>query len=120
MNDKHLDMLEEIASAIGFRGAYRLSMIRAGTSFYLPANPPPGHWIRSILADDEVTSLVGRFGRDTISIPPLPDATEKKIQVAILNGMHVRDIALLTGKSERYVWMVKQGMAEEADDKERA
>ena len=113
MAEQQLEILEEIADVIGFRGAYRLSLMRAGTTFYLPQDPPPHHWLRRVLNDQEVSALAQRFGRDTMTIPPLPDTTRHKVEVALENNLAIRDIAMLTGKSERYVYRVKEDMVAE-------
>lgn len=107
-----MNILEEIAELIGFRGAYELSIQRAGTSFYVPQEPSPGHWLRDILTDDELRLLAERFGRDTITMPPLRDNCRHRVEVALKNKLEVRMVAMLANRSERYVHRVKEELVE--------
>ncbi|WP_018872970.1 hypothetical protein [Thioalkalivibrio sp. ALJ16] len=104
-------VIEEIAELVGFRAAYDLSLQRAGTSFYVPADPPPGHWLREILTDEEVGLLCERFGGDTLTMPALRDNTRHRVEVALKNKLEVRMVAMLANRSERYVARVKEELA---------
>ncbi|WP_018871977.1 hypothetical protein [Thioalkalivibrio sp. ALJ16] len=105
-------VIEEIAELIGFRGAYELSLQRAGTSFYVPVDPAPQHWLNDILTPDEIQALAARFGGETITLPPLRDNTRHRIEVALKNKLEVRMVAMLANRSERYVARVKEELAQ--------
>lgn len=108
-----MSAIEDIASVIGARGAFELSMARAGTSFYIPADPPPAHWLRDLLTDAEVDALAARFGGETVTMPAAKDNARHRAEQGLRNHLPVRMVALLTGISERRVHGFKSEMIEE-------
>lgn len=106
------NILEEIAELIGFRGAYELSIQRAGTSFYVPGKPGPRHWLRDILSEAELSLLAERFGGDTITMPPLRDNSRHRVEIALKNNLEVRMVAMLANLSERRVHSIKADLVE--------
>ncbi|WP_018169707.1 hypothetical protein [Thioalkalivibrio sp. ALMg9] len=105
-------VLDKIANEIGFQPAHSLALARAGTTFYVPQDPPPHHWLHDLMDAKAVEALCRKFGGDRILLPQLRDQAAHRIQVALRNGLQVRQIALITGVSERRVHAIKADLVE--------
>ena len=110
MSAQHV--LQEIADATGFQAAHELAVARAGLSFYIPANPPPGHWLRGIMDDKAVEALCAKFGGETVALPALRDQVAHRVEQALRNRLPVRTTAMLVGLSERRVHVIQKELRE--------
>ncbi|WP_038054731.1 hypothetical protein [Thioalkalivibrio sp. ALJ1] len=106
MSTQHV--LQQIADAVGFQAAHQLAIVRGGMTFFVPANPPPHHWLRSVMDDEAVEKLAEAFGGGNVSLPPLRDQTTHRIEIALRNKIPVRTVSLLVGLSERRVHGVRK------------
>lgn len=106
----------EIAERVGANAAWNLYSARPGHEFYCPQTPPEAdHWLARTLEPKDLAALCASFGGERLNLPGVPDPTRHRIEILLRNHLAVRDIALLTGRSERHIHSIKSELEQVAE-----
>lgn len=104
--------LARIIKLIGRDGAERLCRHYGGVSFYIPHTPKESHAWAQIISQPAWEALCGDYGGTRLTLPRGEQGLKRARVLELLNtgGVSVRQIALRTGATERYVSMLRAKM----------
>ncbi|SOC46629.1 hypothetical protein SAMN05892877_12364 [Rhizobium subbaraonis] len=94
-------LLNRIADVAGERAALILGTEKAGQQIYIPVKVDSDHWLAGLISYESALALVGVFGGNNITIPPVMAGDKRRRARAladlIARGYSINKIVSLTG-----------------------
>lgn len=108
--------LIDIAEVIGPECALLLAQHVGGIASYVPKEPQNGHKLAMIIGLPALRMLSKIYGGDWLTVPKYAAGKSKKVKIRRLlkDGASLRDAALDSDATVRYVTMVNKDMRHES------